>query len=93
MEQRSVRIGGRGPLLPTFKDFMVDTDRPNVSPEQLLRERKGRRVMPGDLHNCPFCHKTWPGDVFIAHLRPCLVRNYSTLDPTLKVFRGASLND
>jgi hypothetical protein len=89
---QQARVGQGGPLMLTLGALLFDPERPNLTPDQLLKERGGRMTdRAGDLHNCPFCHTSMALDLFRIHLEPCLRRNYSTIDVTHRRFSGANL--
>ena len=72
---------------------LFDPERPQLDPNDLLREFGGKVTDPRSInYNCPLCYQTMRYDLFVAHARPCFKRYGSLIDPTLKQYRGVSLD-
>lgn len=61
-------------VVDALRGMLYDPDRPQLDPNDLLREL-GRVIDPDSMnHNCPFCGKTMSWQLFIAHLVPCVTK-------------------
>lgn len=71
---------------------LLDPARPEVEPNELLRQRQGAMLDPDSVsHNCPYCLDTMAWDLFVAHWASCLKRWAHMRDVTRKRFTGATL--